>query len=253
MSALWNWETCLPVQSGVMPPHSTSPSPCPREIQARPVFRRPSRQKTPVIVHDQGLSRLRMKNNNAISRAPTARPHTSPGQRPGFVPGMPSALKGRSIPPKTPVIVHDQGISRHPQKNHPAPWKLAAWSCSGAWRLEFGASPPHPLCVKTPAIKAHRASSRQMQKSLWLSVWPIHTLDWPDSRTNAETYAREKSSPWGEDIGEGGRPTKLSGRDAMSTPAHQGKNPIIVHDQGISRHPLKNPNHHHPEPNRATP
>ena len=147
-----------------MPPHSTSPSPCPREIQARPGFRRPSRQKTPAIVHDQGISRLRMKNNNAISRAPTARPHTSPGQRPGFVPGMPSALKGRSIPPKTPVIVHDQGISRHPQKNHPAPWKLAAWSCSGAWRLEFGASPPHPLCVKTPAIKANRASSRKTMK-----------------------------------------------------------------------------------------
>ena len=126
-----------------MPPHSTSPSPFPREIQARPGFRRPSRQKTPAIVHDQGISRLRMKNNNAISRAPTARPHTSPGQRPGFVPGMPSALKGRSIPPKTPVIVHDQGISRHPQKTTPPLGSLLLGAALelGGWNLEL----PRPI------------------------------------------------------------------------------------------------------------
>ena len=44
---------------------------------------------------------------------------------------------------KTPVIVPHQGISRHPPKNTRP---LGAWWFSGAWRLEFGASPRHPLC-----------------------------------------------------------------------------------------------------------
>ncbi len=55
--------------------------------QTPPAFSRlQSRQKTPVIVHDQASSRQTMKKLKPTYRAPTAQPHTSPRQRPGFAP-----------------------------------------------------------------------------------------------------------------------------------------------------------------------
>ena len=55
--------------------------------QTPPAFSRlQSRQKTPVIVHDQASSRQTMKKLKPTYRAPTAQPLTSPGQRPGFAP-----------------------------------------------------------------------------------------------------------------------------------------------------------------------
>ncbi len=116
--------------------------------------------KNPAIVLNQGLSRQTMNIWKPCRRAPTARPHTSPGQRPGFTPPMPRAPKGRPIPQsrqKTPVIVHDQGSSRHPPTNT---CPLGAWWFSGAWRLEFGASRSHPLCVC-----GHRAFALKPQQS----------------------------------------------------------------------------------------
>ena len=140
------------------------------------------------------LNQTSVKIHPAISRAPTARPHTSPGQRPGFVPGTPSALKGRpSFPIKAPsrqktlqscLIKANQGIRK--KTTPPLGSLLLGASLElGGWNLELSRPIPFAtsrlrLCVKTSVIKAHRASSRQMQKRPWLSVWPIHTLDRAD-------------------------------------------------------------------------
>ena len=72
-----------------------------------------------VIKANQGSSNQTMKYSNTIYRAPTARPHTSPGQRPGFATHMTPALKGRPNPlikAKKPTIVHNQGSSRQTMK-----------------------------------------------------------------------------------------------------------------------------------------
>ena len=116
------------------------------------------------------------KSNRRITRPAAATPHCTCTATMFTLP-----IKA-PIKAKTPVIVHDQGISRHPQKNHHAPWTLGAWNFIGAWRLELGAS-PHPLCAvaslrlcvkpnpqppikasikaKTPAIVHDQGSSRQ--------------------------------------------------------------------------------------------
>ncbi len=140
-----------------------------------------------------------MKNDPAISRAPTAQPHTSPEQRSGFARTRNSALKGRPIkssttqkplqsrpivlhqgkrenfklPPrqrfrnlafslqrlafcvKTPIIVHDQGISRQTPKNETATsplYGVRRHVCALNWETCL------PVPKRRPAAALHIAS-----------------------------------------------------------------------------------------------
>ncbi len=88
------------------------------------------------------------KSNRRITRPAAATPHCT------CMATMFTLPIKAPIKAKTPVIVHDQGISRHPQKNHHAPWTLGAWSFIGAWRLELGASPPIPFAALRPCAFA---------------------------------------------------------------------------------------------------
>ena len=126
-----------------------------------------------------------------INRAPACRPPRNPG--PGHPPcpapppvgiafACPSNINpypplrrvNQAIKAKTPVIVHDQGKSRHPQKK-PGPLGTSLehgdWNCELSRPIPFA---PLRLCAfalkirhqgsikaKTPAIKANQASSRQ--------------------------------------------------------------------------------------------
>ena len=82
---------------------SKFPAPAERHMQCKLEVEQPG---TTGFSHESNqikLNQTSVKIHPAISRAPTARPHTSPGQRPWFVPGTPSALKGRpSFPIKAP-------------------------------------------------------------------------------------------------------------------------------------------------------
>ena len=109
-----------------------------------------SRQKTPAIVHNQGISRHPLKNESSPHRraTPTRHAPSPPSLDVGcwiFRPAAPSAsirVHLRSNPPfsrirafrgstspqsrqKTPAIVHNQGISRHPLKNESSPHRRA--------------------------------------------------------------------------------------------------------------------------------
>ena len=129
--------------------------------------------KNPLIVHNQGISRHRPNSRSAslIGRShPQTRQPLHSGCRP--VPIRPQ----QPIKAKTPAIVHHQGISRHPQKNtRPLRRMVLGPSLELLRPLPFASL---RLCVKTPssrhdqgsikaktpAIKAHRASSRQTTK-----------------------------------------------------------------------------------------
>ena len=81
-----------------------------------PPIKAPIKAKTPAIVHDQGKSRQTRKTNTIPSANGAApyQPRATPWEQANR---LSPALKGRPIPPikaKTPVIVHDQGKSRHP-------------------------------------------------------------------------------------------------------------------------------------------
>ena len=126
MSALWNWETCLPVS----------------------------------------------KRHPAVTT-----PSQKPGNRAGSAPNQ-----GRK-PQQSCMIKAYQGIRKK--------------TIRPLGRFVFGASPPHPLCVfasqrlcvKTPAIKANRASSRQTPKNEY-----GHLFSQP-TRTVGRT-GRRKAKPW---------------------------------------------------------
>ena len=119
------------------PPISGTRNPCPLPPQSRQ-----NPQQSRLIVPHQGNPKIshgtRHPFQNSAIRA-YLRSHTpafpiSEIRHPSFF---------RQSRQKTPVIVPHQGISRHPPKNTRP---LGAWRFSGAWRLEFGASPRHPLC-----------------------------------------------------------------------------------------------------------
>ena len=101
-----------------MPPHSTSPSPCPTEIRdARPDF--PSiKAKNPLIVHNQGISRQTPFFQNALH---TANPPA------GW--GGPAVERSKRVPREIPLLGE---------------------------RIQVRASVTTnlPLCVKNHAIKA---------------------------------------------------------------------------------------------------
>ena len=138
---------------------SSDPHPSPWHAFA--ISPRQSRQKpqqSRLIVPNQGK-----RKKQTPSRAPTARPHTSPGQRPGFGPRTPPALKGRPNSPikaKNPTIVHHQGKSRQTpffqtaihSANPPAGWGAPALDV-GRSMLVVGCSPSpgFPLCNSAPA------------------------------------------------------------------------------------------------------
>ena len=139
------------------------PTDCPQPCKGGPS--RQSRQKTPAIVYDQGSSQI-------SPRHPASRPGTSPSVsirahlRSNSLPS-PSPESVSHFPPikaKTPVIVHNQGISRHRPKNtrplgaslehsdwnwelpHPtpfAPLQLRAYAFPPASSLNQGKKPSH--------------------------------------------------------------------------------------------------------------
>ena len=74
---------------------SKFPAPAERHMQCELEVEQPGTTGFSRESNQIKLNQTSVKIHPAISRAPTARPYTSPGQRPGFVPGTPSALKGR--------------------------------------------------------------------------------------------------------------------------------------------------------------
>ena len=94
--------------------------------------------------------------------------------------------------------------------------------------------------AKTPAIVPHQGKSRQPMINHFTVMTPTRWIGRTGRRT-VKACTQEKSSPGGEETGEGERPTKLSGRVAMPVcprpsrspksetrtrfPPNQGKNP----------------------------
>ena len=100
--------------------------------------------------------------------------------------------------------------------------------------------PPPPIKAKTPAIVPNQASSRHRPNFPSAVRSAIHPLDRSDRQTNGKTCTKQKSSPEGEDSGEG-ECHHQSIPFCASPPPIKAKTPAIVHDQGISRHWSKTP------------
>ena len=116
------------------------------------------------------------------------------------------------IKAKTPVIVHDQGKSRHPQKNTRP---LDAWG----WELPFA-----PSRLKTPAIKAHRASSRQTPYFQTTIILANRPAGWGGSAGEwSNRVPRRNPLLGGDETGEGKRYHQSI--PDCANPGNQGKKP----------------------------
>ena len=132
-----------------------------------------------------------MKNDPAICRAPTARPHTSPEQRSGFARPRNSALKGRPTPPiKAPsrqkplqscLIKANQGKrqiresscwmgrtgvrmpNRVPRKNPLLGERKQVRESVPLTCLTTSPCRHPPIKAKTPVIVPHQGKSRQIK------------------------------------------------------------------------------------------
>ena len=112
--------------------------------------------------------------------------------------------------------------------------------CAFALKTQSSSHNQVPIKAKTPAIVPHQGKSRQPMINHFTVMTPTRWIGRTGRRT-VKACTQEKSSPGGEETGEGERPTKLSGRVAMPVcprpsrspksetrtrfPPNQGKNP----------------------------
>jgi len=184
---------------------------------------------------NQGISRHPLKNQITIMPSvlhPRTAPLNSVGRR------CPSAPYKITVWPATKPPV----FNRTDQTGAPL-WrqKLGRSRSSSPTNISSGTtqnpSPGFPFKLQSRQkplqsclIKAYQGKSRQTPDSR------IQLLDGSNRRTNAKPCTKEKSSSWGEETGEGERPTNLPNRVALPTPTNQGKNPS---NQGKSSHTMK--------------
>ena len=129
----------------------------PGQPGGQPSIKASIKAKTPVIVHDQGISRHTAKIRSASARWPPGawhwevHVHPSPfaplrlcafALKPDHRPSIKASIKA-----KNPAIVHHQGISRQTVKFRSAPVR---WT-PGAWNLELRLPRPSAfICGSSP-------------------------------------------------------------------------------------------------------
>ena len=106
--------------------------------------------------------------------------------------------------------------------------------------------------AKTPAIVPNQGKSRQTPNFQTAVRSANHPLDGANRQTNDKTCAKEKSSPGGEDTGEGEHHHQSSPRLRPRRQSRQ-KTPAIKPHQGLSRQTMKKPNTTIPSANGAAP
>ena len=108
--------------------------------------------KTPAIKANRASSRQTPNSRSAPvlgrSNGQIRRPHHYPKD---CQPPRPEIRFPAPIKAKTPAIVHNQGISRHPPKNTPSPWSLVVLWCLVVGIWSFPAPSPLRLCASAPS------------------------------------------------------------------------------------------------------
>ena len=259
MSLLWNWETCLP---GPKRSHACASPHHIRHPHARPGIQNPNPFP---ISHPSSLHQGKKPSNRASSSLIKANDekanyHHNERQRRGLIPAQGNALgthrniassperashpanQGRKPLQSRQIVLH-QGkpeISHRIRPSHPGTPPSASIrvylrsNSPFAFLASFavtppGGRPPEPLrlCVKTPAIVPHQASSRHPMKKLTTTIM---------SANGAALY-QPRATPWV-------RTHYATSPERASHPANQGgkpqqSRPIVPH-QGI-RQKMKTP------------
>ena len=250
MTPLWNRETCLPVyrpsgshrpQSDQIKPNQTMPPHFVCSRRSRLPSRWPSartKAKNPAIKANRASSRQTPNFRSAPVPGPSKHqtcrrivmPYPSIPPRPPETrnPQTETRFSANQAPikAKTPVIVHDQGKSRHPQKNTRP---LDDWG----WELPFA-----PSRLKTPAIKAHRASSRQTPYFQTTIILANRPAGWGGSAGEWSNRVPRRNPLLGE-MKQVRASVTTNQFPIAPTQAIKAKSPVIVRNQASSRQTMK--------------